>query len=234
VTSHCLETMSASELIVGPAIYSVSPSCASLGDVISIHGAGFFSSGGVVVRFGNGPWRSPAGTPGDDLSADPITIHLREGDQQGKVQVKNNDNAVGTSTESITIGHLLSDGYKAIQGVEGLRLIWGKRTLVSLKLKAQGCSTKVDGGKFYWKKKDGTLQLGGKAYAAFWDQDLRIELTQPTAISEDFNTLEFIGEFASGRSGWEDFFPLSQLDGIRLVVQHNKVDALTVDLPRSD
>ncbi|MBI4601977.1 MAG: PKD domain-containing protein [Planctomycetes bacterium] len=122
------------------------------------------------------------------------------------------------------------------QGVEGLRLIWGKRTLAMVDLKAVGCSTKVTGGKLYWKKKDGTRQLGGKAYARWWDQPIAVEVGDPgTNVNhEDFEGLEYVSEFESNRSGFGAFFPLSQLAAIECVVLNHGVEVLNVEIPASE
>ncbi len=237
VVSHCLQAESAAILKIGPKISFFTPSCAALGDQITIHGAGFTVAGGSQVRFGNGPWRNPVLEPGGELRFDLIRIRLQQGDESGQIQVRRQDGAaVATSTQTLSIGHLELVSRHVQQGVEGLRLIWGKRTLVYLKLKAVGCNTKVTGGKIYWKKKDGTRQRAGKAYSRIWDQPIALEVaTEGEDVNDDdFSGLEYVGEFESNRSSFGAFFPLSELAAIECTVENHGVEALNVEIPASE
>jgi ligand-binding sensor domain-containing protein len=228
VSANGLTSNRSADFQLVPVISSVSNTCVSAGDLLEIHGFGLFDGGGAAyVSIGGGPERIA-----DYQENNLIRVYVKAGDKNGPVRVRLSNGKTASSAEPVAVGTPALNPTTAVQqGIEGQPMIWGKRTLVQVGLSAaSSCGVRITDGRLFWKKKDGTLEPGGRAYLTrdwgiFFD-------AVPDPISLD-NAVNFVAEFSSPRSNYGSFFPLGQFDGVRVVLRNGFTDVLEVDIPAS-
>ncbi len=232
VRSHRLETSSAAEFTVGPAIERLERSCLGFGDRLIIYGFGFRGADDRIpeIRVGSGAWRIPEHT-----EPNKIRDRVRDGDTEGTVRVRLANGTSAASPEPLALGSLRITGHKIQQGVNYDRdLVWGKRTLVHVDVAAQDCDTHVTDGRLFWKKKNGQRVAGSYAFLAGAD-GVSVQLSggDGSVIDEDtgvdfvasFDTL-MVGEFSGP-------FPLAEFDGVAIILKNGPVEVATHTIPAS-
>ena len=134
VISHHLNGQSATSFTVAPAISSLSAPCIGLGNELDIVGDGFISQTSypyAYVKIGSGPWR-----PADAVDPTEIRQIIRPGDGTGPVSVALGSTSGPSVTSSQTVNVLSSNvvGFGVQQGVQGMQMVWAKRTIVLAKI----------------------------------------------------------------------------------------------------
>lgn len=226
VTSHHLNGQSSDPFTIVPVINSLSSTCVGLGSELDIHGYGFTGAGSTsaYVKIGDGPWRYA-----DARDPSEIRQFIRPGDTAGPISVRlGSSGPVALSGDSIAIAAPQVDSVAVQQGVQGLQMIWGKRTLVQLALKSVGaaCNSHVDSGFLEWKKKDGTTLADYGAWVAM-PSGLVVSPLAP-AIS-----LATTASFVAGKEFVQVPFALSDFDGMRIHLTNGPVELFTYDIPAS-
>jgi ligand-binding sensor domain-containing protein len=222
VLSHGFGAESSSDFTVLPHISSVNPTCAALGQVIRIFGDGWNDPGLVWVKIGNGNWRQTD-------YRDPYLIRqfVRPGDTAGPISVRIGlSGPIATSAQALTIGAPQVAGTFIQQGVQGVQMIWGKRTLVQVTLQTgSACKARIDGGTLEWKWKTNTTSTG--AYASFAGKSgLDVFTAAPSQVSVN-TAVNFVLE------GMSSLKPLSSFDGVRITLKNGPVNLVTYDVPAS-
>ena len=230
VIVHELNDVSSAEFEVVPAITGLNETCIGPGEVLEIYGFGFTGEGSAAayVKIGNGPERVADAT-------DPTLIrqYVRPGDTSGKVRVRLLNNKTATSSQNLSVATLEIASVAVQQGIEGLQMIWGKRTLVQLFPKTTenyepfGCKARITGAKMEWKKKNGSTVPAGWARMTSAN-GLWVGSSAPATKSLN-GGVNFVADF-------EDLFPLSQLNGARITLMGAKnawMPIFTYDLPAS-
>ncbi len=233
VVAHCMDADSAASFDVTPRIDSISPTAIGLGSMLEIRGAGFSGFGAADVKIGNGPWRTPAMSPWDSQKPELLRVRITPEDTAGVVRVRGGTGeVVVTSTQSLTIGTLAVSGVRIQQAVQGMQLIWGKRTLVHVALAAGGADGHVDRGVLKWRLIGGATLQGGIAYATGPGGTAAL-LNEETSWDDLSLGVDFIAEFYSNRSAQSELFPLMMFNGVELELFNNDVSVLTHVIPAS-
>ncbi|MCC7355795.1 MAG: hypothetical protein IT330_18790, partial [Anaerolineae bacterium] len=229
VTSHQLNGQSATDFRVAPKINSISPTCLGMGEVLKIHGSGFFGQqfSYAQVQLGNGPWRTA-----DFQDPTLIQQYVRPGDTAGPVRVRLSNGLSATSPQNVSISTPQVAATAIQQAIQGLPMIWGKRTLVQVSLRSAGasCNSRITGGQLDWKLKNGTTRPG--SYGIITSDSGLVVTPNAPAISVD-STVNFVAEFNSNRSQWSENFALSQFNGVRITLKNGIVQILSLDIPAS-
>lgn len=234
VKAHGLTGKSNTDFVVAPSISSLdggySTICKGPGSVLEIHGAGFTPLGPYTtyVKVGNGAWRLAD-------YADPTLARtfIQPGDTAGTVRVRlGNNGPSATSAKTIQIADFEVTATHIQQAIEGERMIWGKRTLVEVLLSnkaGNNCDASATDGKLEWKKKGGAKQVGGYAYLSS-PGGLHIPGVGYFVTPTMNNSVNFIAEFESNRSGWNQLFPLLLFDGVEITLKNGPVQIMTVTI----
>ncbi len=230
VLAHCMDDESAAVFEVRPRIDDVAPLRLGRGEYLVITGCGFSADGGVEFRVGNGAWRRPmVDSAWDTQKPDELRVRIEEGDTSGTVRIRTSRGYVTTSSDSVTITEVTVANVRIQQAIEGISLVWGKRTLVELSLQASGSGAHVEQGRLYWKLIDGTRRLGSIAYTAA-PSGTAVPIDQGDPISQG---VAFVAEFHSNRSGASAMFPLLLFNGVRIELRNRDVLVTALDLPAS-
>lgn len=232
VTVHGLTRSSATDLQIIPVITSIPGGCQVAGEQLTILGRGFFGVGnaGAYVKIGNGPERLA-----DYQEPGKIIQYIRPGDTAGKVRVRLVNNRSDLSASNVAVVELQVSDFSIQQAINTQQMIWGKRTLVQLYLKHNGpnnCKVTVKKGHIHWKKKDGTTVLASSI--GYFPQPEGIKISNSTYPVGEWllgNSINFVAEFNTPRSGYSDIFPLSSFDGMRVTLGETWATALTVNVP---
>lgn len=232
VTVHGLTRTSTNEFQIVPVITFVPSTCRAAGQTLTLIGRGFFGVGsaGAYVKIGNGQERLV-----DYQEPNKIIQYIRPGDTSGPVRVRLLNDNFDISANQVTIAELQVTGTSTQQAIEGQQMIWGKRTLVQVFLKHNGpesCDVSIEKGRLHWKKKDGTTSLAsGRAYFPT-SNGLKVGTTAVFPDVESLNdSVSFVAEYNTPRSGYSDPFSLSSFDGVRVTLGETWATALTVDIP---
>ena len=139
-----------------------------------------------------------------------ITVSLRAGDTDGSVQVKVSDqpNAFVDSIPGFQVAVPQITSVNVQQGVQGLRLIWGKETMIQVKAKMPtGCTGYIDEATFTWKRNGEwiTPAVGGMKKPG--SGGVKISDTTTIGFSEDADITMTGGWYMPG------LFPLSEFGG---------------------
>ena len=226
VRAHGLTGVSAGDFTVLPKITSISPGCLGLGSLLSVWGSGYTSQNtNIYIRIGSGPWRYAD-------ASDPKLIrqYIRPGDTSGTVQVRIGLNGpVVTSAQSIGISATEVVDVAIQQGIQGEQMIWGKRTLIALSLRATGglCNAQVNGGYVEWLPKNGNPYKDSNVFLPS-KSGLQVKLiASGTTLSET-------ASFVLGVNGYSWLLPaFSNFNGVRLHLTNGPVELLTYDIPAS-
>jgi hypothetical protein len=237
ITSNQLTAVSQQDFTVQPAINYVSHQCVTPGDAIRITGFGFTGAGdgGVYVKLGNGPWRIA-----DQWNATAIEYIVRVGDHSGPLRIRLGSNgAQAQAPHDVSVAQLELEAVNIQQAIQNQPMIWGKRTLVQLFLRNSdvhsgfnNCSATITGGRFWWQKTNGDMQVGANS-AFLATGSTKLIPFVPTGLDID-DGVNFVAEFNSNHAGYNDLFPLSQLNGARVTLRNGNVDVLTIDISRSE
>ncbi len=232
VRSHRLETSSAGDFTVGPAIERLEKGCLGLGDELIIHGFGFrgVAVGSPEIRVGNGAWRIP-----DHAWQNKISDRIRVGDTPGTVRVRLPNGTSADSPDPLAIGALRITGHKIQHGVNYDRdLIWGKRTLVHIDVAADGCDTHLTDGRLFWKKKNGQRVAGSYAFlAGAGGSFVQVSGGAGETVDED-SGIDFVASFDTLMVGeLSGPFPLTEFDGVSIVLRNGPVEVATHTIPAS-
>ncbi len=224
VRAHRLNGVSAGVFTVLPAIRSLNPVCASLGSELVIEGSGFNSGNqAAYVRLGSGPWRYS-----DSQNPTTLRYRIRPGDTDGTVSVRlGTSGAVINSAQSLTIDTPVIDQVGIQQAIQGLPLVWAKRTLVMLSMRSgRGlCPSRVDGGQLEFKLKDGTTRLDWLSYQPT-AAGLTVGVTAPSlGVSTGVNFVMWSQALS------QPDFSITDFDGVRLHLFSGPVEVLTYDIP---
>lgn len=223
VQAFGLKHETGTDFIVLPFINKLNPACLGVGSLLKIEGWGFNGTS-AQVQVGSGPWRSASA-----FNPTTVSTFILPGDTNGLVRVRITGGHTATYTNEddspapINLGTLSVTGYQVQQAVQGMRMVWGKKTLVQLKLGINGgsCSVQVDHGKVEWKKKDGSLLPAG-------------DLLKPGGGGVEISNGP--GGRVSAVIEWDLLngpFPLSQFDGVRFTLKNGPAVLLTYDIPAS-
>ena len=134
---------------------------------------------------------------------------------------------VVTSSQSITIDTPVIDQVGIQQAIQGLPLVWAKRTLILLSMRSQRglCSTRIDGGQLEFKLKDGSTRLDWQSY-----QPTAAGLTVgPVAPALGVNTSVSFVMWSQALSRPD--FAVTDFNGVRLHLYSGPVEVLTYDIP---
>lgn len=226
VRANRLNAASAADFIVLPKIRSLSPTCTAMGGELTIEGSGFNSgSEAAYIKVGGGPWRfADAQTPTG------LRYRLRPGDTDGTVSVRlGAAGQIVTSSQSVTIDVPVIDQVGIQQAIQGLPLVWAKRTLILLSMRSSRglCSTRIDGGQLEFKLKDGTTRLDWQSY-----QPTAAGLTVgPVAPPLGVNTSLSFVMWSQALSRPD--FAVTDFNGVRLHLFSGPVEVVTYDIPLS-
>jgi hypothetical protein len=226
VRAHGLTGVSVGSFTVLPKITSMAPGCLGVGSLLYVWGSGYASQNtNVYIRIGNGPWRYA------DVS-DPglIRQYIRPGDTSGTVQIRIGLNGpVVTSAQSIGISLPEVVEVAIQQGIQGEQMIWGKRTLIALSLRATGsyCNAQVNGGYIEWKLNSGNPYKDSNVFLPS-KSGLQVKLiASGTALNET-------ASFVLGVNGYGWLLPaFSNFNGVRIHLSNGPVELLTYDIPAS-
>ncbi len=233
VTVHGLTRTSANEFQIIPHITGTPTDCQVAGNQITIVGRGFFGVGDAAayVKIGNGPERLA-----DYQEPNKIIQYVRPGDTSGKVRVRLLNNRADTSALDVTIAELQVTDFQIQQAINTQKMIWGKRTLVQVYLKHNApdtCQILLPAkARIHWKKKGGSTALASSV--PYTPAPEGVWVTNKTPLVSNWtlgNSISFVAEFNSTRSGFSDIFPLSSFDGARVSLGETWATALTVDIP---
>lgn len=224
--------LSAATFQLMPKITSLDTTCLSVGSELKISGLGFLDgSAAAYVKIGSGAERIADAT-------DPTQVRtfIRPGDTSGQVRVRllNNNQVIaaqGLSVSTINVGQT-----KVQQGIEGERLIWGKRTLVQLAASATGCGkAQITRATLNWKFATGLTinggvvnYPGGKALPSSvpnFSLDNTVSLAGNLDISSVADSLNLpANPFMSS---------LPFFTGVDVILRNNNIDVLTVNIAKS-
>ncbi len=232
VESHCLGTTSAVPFTVAPTITRLVPDCVTTGTFLEIRGGGFSSAGLSEVKIGSGDWRAVQ-IGAESQSPGVIRVRIQAGDTSGFVRVRSlSGGPEAVSPDPLQIGTLSLNRVEVQQGIQGLPLIWGKRTHVRVVLDASDCDGEITGGTIYWRKKNGTRAQAGWAYAQA-GVGLAVKVDKANAASLT-DGIDFVAEMESTRSGNTDLFPLSDFDGMEVVLENNGVEVAEISISKGN
>ncbi len=226
VRAHRLNGVSAGSFTVLPSIRSIGPVCASLGSQLVIEGSGFNSgSQAAYVKLGTGPWRIS-----DAQNPTTLRYSIRPGDTDGPVSVR-----IGlagtpiTSSQSITIDSPVIDQVGIQQAIQGLPMVWAKRTLIMLSMRSgRGlCASHVDSGQLEFKLKDGSTRLDWLSYQPTAG-GLAVGPTAPAlGVSSGINFVMWSQALS------QPDFSINDFNGVRLHLYNGPVEVVTYDIPGS-
>jgi ligand-binding sensor domain-containing protein len=222
VEAHQQIAVSAQSFTLLSKIDSVSPTCAALGSQLTIRGSGFQNQA-IYVKIGNGPWR-----PAD--SDDPTTVRqfIRPGDTDGVVQVRLGTNGpVVSSTQSVTIDTPVIDQVAIQQGIEGMPMIWGKKTLVMLGLRSQRglCTSRVSSGQAEFHLKNGTVIPDHFAFTSGGVGTNIGSIASPLRVRSAVNFVLWGSAYSL------PVFQPVDLNFVRLSIKNGPVQLMTYDIP---
>jgi len=224
VEAHGLTSeWSTDDFELAPVITDIGSSCVALGGRVDIYGAGFMDGGGAAyVKIGDGPERIA-----DYTDPNVVRQFIRPDDTAGPIRVRLGNGNAATSSKEITISRPELAGVEVQQAVEGMTMVWGKRTLVQVRLTATGglCPAQVDGGKMMWRKTNNTTQPAAFAHLTASD-GLSVSFIEQE-VSLD-TTVNFVADF-----GYDGIFPLSQLDGAQLTLKNGPVELMTINVGKN-
>lgn len=226
VQAHRLNGISANSFTVLPVIRSLSPVCASLGSELTIEGSGFNSGNlGVYVRLGSGAWHFA-----DAQNPTTLRYRIRPGDTDGPVSVRIGPaGTIITSAQSLTIDTPVIDQVGIQQAIQGLPLVWAKRTLVTLSMRSgRGlCPSRVDSGQLEFKLKDGSTHQDWLSYQPT-GAGLTIGKTAPAlGVAGGVNFVLWSQALS------QPDFSINDFDGVRLHLFNGPVEVVTYDIPSS-
>jgi ligand-binding sensor domain-containing protein len=226
VKANSLSGESANDFTVVPVIsYLYSPNtlpCIGMGQQLWIYGGGWSGPDLTWVKIGNGSFRQA-----DYRDPGLIRQFIRPGDTTGPITVRIGLNGpTATSAQSVTVAAPQVAGVAIQQGIQGLQMIWNKRTLVQVVAQTgNACSAHIDKGTLYWKWKGGTTTTAGYAYFTS-STGLNVTTNAPAQVSLS-TAVNFVAEPAIGGS-------LANFDGFRIVLRNGPVDLLTYDVPAAN
>ncbi len=226
VRANRLNGVSAANFTVLPKIKSITPTCSAMGGEIVVVGSGFNSSGQAVnIQVGGGPWRIA-----DAQNPTSVRYRLRPGDTDGTVKVRlGASGSVFTSSQQVTIDSPVIDQVGIQQAIQGLPMVWAKRTLILLSMRSSRglCSSRIDRGQLEFKLKNGSTQVDWQSF-----QPTPAGLTiGPVAPALGVNTsLSFV---MWSRELSRPTFSLNDFDGVRLRLYSGPVEVVTYDMPLS-
>ncbi|HWQ84220.1 MAG TPA: IPT/TIG domain-containing protein, partial [Anaerolineales bacterium] len=226
VRANRLNGASAGSFTVIPKIRSVTPTCAAMGGELTIEGSGFNSTNEAsYIKIGNGPWRfADAQTPTG------LRYRLRPGDGDGTVSVRVGVGGTPvTSTQSVTIDTPVIDQVGIQQGIQGLPLVWAKRTLIMLSMRSQRglCSSRVDGGKLEFKLKDGSTREDWLSFQPTAAGLTIGPVAPPLGVSNSVNFVMWSQALS------RPDFSINDFDGVRLHLFSGPVEVVTYDVPNN-
>lgn len=224
VTAHALTSQPTDRFDIDPAIRSSNIGCLGPGEVLELYGVGFTGGGrgSTWVKLGSGAWRLA-----DQADPKLIRTSIRATDTSGSVQVKVSDAFVASAAGlQVAIPQITSTNVQ--QGIQGLQLIWGKETMIQIKMKVPtGCTAAIDEATFTWKRNGewitpavgGLKKPGGSA--------IQVPDKTTTGFSEDTDITMTGGWYMPG------LFPLSEFGGARVYLRRGGVNIATYDIPAS-
>jgi len=215
-----------------PKITSVSPTCLSAGSELKISGLGFLDgSAAAYVKIGSGVERIADAT-------DPTQLRtfIRPGDTSGQVRVRLVNNNQAIASQNVTLATILVGQPRVQQGIEGERLIWGKRTLVQLGATSSGCSgAQITRATVIWKFSNGlTINggvvnfPGGKALPSSLPS---FSLDNAVSVAADLNISSVADALNLPSSPFISSLPF--FTGADMILRNNNVDVLTVNIAKT-
>lgn len=224
VTAHALTSQPTARFDIDPEIRSSNIGCLGPGELLALQGVGFTGGGrsSTWVKIGAGAWRLAD-------RADPklIQTSLRASDTSGAVQVKvsSQPEAYIETVPGLQVAIPQVTAANVQQGIQGLRLIWGKETMIQVKMQVPtGCTAYIDEATFTWKRNGEwiTPAVGGLQKPA--GGAVKVPDKTTVGFSEDTDVTMTGGWYMPG------LFPLSEFGGARVYLRRGGVNIATYDI----
>lgn len=212
-----------------PQVVAINATCVGVGSELVINGSGFLDgSAAAYVKIGGGTERIA-----DATDPTQIRTYIRPTDTSGTIRVRLLNGNSTNAPDSLDVADLQLVNTDAQQAIDGMDMIWGKRTLFTVVVRSVGCGeAQITSATLDWKFTNGSKLPGG----SIWYGSPRSVPIFPLTTSVDdavsiiatLDLNDLVGKFGQASNASS----LPYFDGISVTLRNNLVNVMTIHIPK--